>query len=546
VPLFDWDEVNFAECAREMIVTNNYSHVQLYFQPFWEKPPLFIWMQVVSMKVFGISEFAARFPNALCGIITLLVLFNFGKKLNNPSFGVIWVCIYATTMLPLLYFKSGIIDPWFNLFMFLSVYQLIQHSYITDSKKLFQTAIYAGIFLGLAVLTKGPVALIIVCGSVFAFIGLSHFNKFSSVKFLAIFILALILSGGSWFIFEAINGNVSVIKDFFEYQVRLFKTEDSGHGGSFFYHFVVLLFGCFPASFFLILAHKSADDDLKQIHHKKWMLALFWVVLLLFSIVKTKIVHYSSLCYFPLTYLASYAVIKFIAKEFVWKSWMTVVLILTSIVLGIIFLALGFFNELKSILINADIIDDPFALEILKSNISWNGYEWVIGLVFILFSFICSYQLFRGKIHWLFGYFVNSLVSMFTLIIFIIPKVEYASQHAAIEFYEFASKKGYYVETIGFKSYAYLFYGKVTDDYKNNPSFIKHYQKSLAEMKDNSESITQSFSKMMVYWLAEGKIDKPACFVAKITSEEDVKKYFKNLKKLYSKNGFIFYIRIPN
>ena len=34
MPLFDWDEINFAECAREMLVSNNYSDVQLYFQPF--------------------------------------------------------------------------------------------------------------------------------------------------------------------------------------------------------------------------------------------------------------------------------------------------------------------------------------------------------------------------------------------------------------------------------------------------------------------------------------------------------------------------------
>lgn len=39
--LFDWDEVNFAECAREMIVTGDYYHPQIDFEPFWEKPPLF-------------------------------------------------------------------------------------------------------------------------------------------------------------------------------------------------------------------------------------------------------------------------------------------------------------------------------------------------------------------------------------------------------------------------------------------------------------------------------------------------------------------------
>lgn len=73
--LFDWDEINFAESAREMIVTNNYSQVQINFEPFWEKPPLFIWLQVFCMKIFGINEFSARLPNALVGILTLSTLF---------------------------------------------------------------------------------------------------------------------------------------------------------------------------------------------------------------------------------------------------------------------------------------------------------------------------------------------------------------------------------------------------------------------------------------------------------------------------------------
>ena len=66
--LFDWDEINFAESAREMLVSGNYLRVQVDFQPFWEKPPLFFWLQALSMKVFGINEFAARFPNVVVGV----------------------------------------------------------------------------------------------------------------------------------------------------------------------------------------------------------------------------------------------------------------------------------------------------------------------------------------------------------------------------------------------------------------------------------------------------------------------------------------------
>ena len=86
VHLFDWDEINFAESAREMILTGNYLDVQINFETFWEKPPLFIWMQVLSMKIFGINEFAARFPNAIAGIVALFVLFNMGKKLKDSTF----------------------------------------------------------------------------------------------------------------------------------------------------------------------------------------------------------------------------------------------------------------------------------------------------------------------------------------------------------------------------------------------------------------------------------------------------------------------------
>jgi 4-amino-4-deoxy-L-arabinose transferase-like glycosyltransferase len=73
--LFDWDEINFAESAREMIESSNYLQVQINYLPFWEKPPFFFWLQVGAMKLFGINDFAARFPNALFGVIYLFTFY---------------------------------------------------------------------------------------------------------------------------------------------------------------------------------------------------------------------------------------------------------------------------------------------------------------------------------------------------------------------------------------------------------------------------------------------------------------------------------------
>jgi 4-amino-4-deoxy-L-arabinose transferase-like glycosyltransferase len=76
VHLFDWDEINFAEAAREMIQTGDYLTVRVDYQPFHEKPPLFFWMQAASMKAFGVNEFAARLPNAIIGILSLLFIYH--------------------------------------------------------------------------------------------------------------------------------------------------------------------------------------------------------------------------------------------------------------------------------------------------------------------------------------------------------------------------------------------------------------------------------------------------------------------------------------
>src|ERR1700741_4072097 len=90
VHLFDWDEVNFAESAREMLLTHNYKIVESNFQPFYENPPFFIWLQALSMHFYGVNEFAARLPNAICGIITMLVVFNAGRHVFKSQLGVLW------------------------------------------------------------------------------------------------------------------------------------------------------------------------------------------------------------------------------------------------------------------------------------------------------------------------------------------------------------------------------------------------------------------------------------------------------------------------
>jgi len=546
VHLFDWDEINFAECAREMLVTGDYSRVQLNFQPFWEKPPLFIWLQALSMKLFGVNEFAARFPNAVCGIITLNVLYSIGKKINDHRFALLWVLSYAASFLPFLYFKTGIIDPWFNFFILLNIYFTMLWLNNNTREKTNLNSVYAGIFAGLAVLTKGPVALIIIGLTVLIAWLRLKFNPFANLKNILLFVFALLLSGFSWFIYEILSGHMDIVKEFIAYQIRLFNTEDSDHGGFMFYHFVVLLVGCFPASVFFIPAHgKSTADTPFQVYVKKWMLYLFWVVLILFTIVKTKILHYSSMCYFPLTYLAAHSLYNIIYREKKFNKILLSIGAFLTVAAGIAFTCLPLIEKFKSKIISSGMIKDDFAIASLQTTVSWSGVEWLAGVLFLIAGLYFLFRIYKSSFEKaVFGLFITSLLTCWLLTLLIIPKVEPYSQGPAIEFYESLKGKDCYVETIGFKSYAYMFYTDRQPSH-NSTEMISFIKRNEEQMKKDGHSSAFSFNLMSLNWMLYEKLDKPAYFVMKVNEVDQSLKENPSLKELYRKGGFAFLIRNP-
>ncbi|MDD5570558.1 MAG: glycosyltransferase family 39 protein [Bacteroidales bacterium] len=519
VNLFDWDEINFAEAAREMITTNDYLTVKINYLPFWEKPPLFIWMQAASMNIFGINEFAARLPNALCGIITLLILFNIGKKTFDEKFGFIWALAFGGAVLPFLYFKSGIIDSCFNLFIFIGVYCFFVFSEnIKENKKHISQLLLSAIFIGLAILTKGPAALVIFIIAVVIYLFATKQKNIISLKHLLLFLFIVVIIGGLWFLIQICSGKYYLIVDFLKYQLRLFNTKDSGHGGFLLYHFIVLLFGVFPSS---VIALKGFgiknNDNIFQNNFKKLMMILFIVVLVIFSVVKTKIIHYSSLCYFPLSFLAAYTICKFLKGEIKWNKWMSIILIVIALIIGILEMSLQFIIKFKNEIINSGFIKDKFAVECLKADVSWSGYEFIPGLILIIGTITSLIILKKNKLFGVVLIYLTSIAFTAITMFMIIPKVDKYIQGTAIDFYKSKQNCNCYVETVGFKSYAHLFYAK-----KEKPQ-----NKNASDMQ----------------WLISGNIDKPVFFVCKINDADNFQKEYPQIKLLNKRNGYAFFMR---
>lgn len=523
VHLFDWDEINFAEAAREMILLDDYLRVHVRFLPFWEKPPLFFWLQVFAMKSIGIGEYAARLPNAICGILTLGILVRIGTTLYNVRFGIFWALCYLGSVLPHLYFKSGIIDPWFNLFIFLGLYFFIlgywkkkksEAIILTQSSWLY--TLFGGFILGLAILTKGPVAALIVGLVGLVYLVSQRFRLFIPPSQAICYGLMALIPFVTWLGIETWQNGSWFIKTFTEYQIRLMGTQDAGHGGFPGYHIVVLLIGCFPASIFALksmwgkLYQKECQADFRF-----WMQSLFWVVLILFSIVQSKIVHYSSLCYFPLTYFAALTLYRLDLQEIVWSKvlrWGLYAIgglfVLVCLSAPILATSLDFLKPLYQ--------NDPTAIASIEADVAWTGWEFLPGLVLMAILFISDRFLRQNQSYtgaWIL--FAGTALFVTLALTFYVQRVEGYSQRAAIEHWQSLQGIDCYVTTFGYKSYAPHFY-------------------SDAQVPDSAE-LAQNKD-----WLLYGEIDKDVYITTKLQRLDRLIDNVPDIEELGRKNGFVF------
>jgi 4-amino-4-deoxy-L-arabinose transferase-like glycosyltransferase len=525
VHLFDWDEINFAECAREMVETGNYLQVQLNYFPFWEKPPLFFWLQALSMHLWGVGEYAARFPNAVAGLVTLLLLYGAGKLLFDRTYGLLWAFLYLGSTLPHLYFKSGIIDPWFNLFMaaglfvfVLGYWQFREWEDRPGKGKAIWYFLGAGGLIGLAMLTKGPVGLLIPGLTMIVYWVYARLRWYVLPHHFMLVILGSLVVAGTWFGLEILANGPWFMEQFVEYQIRLLRTEDAGHGGFPGYHVVVLLLGCFPASVFALPAFFGLKPK-RALHRDfhRWMIFLFWVVLILFSLVQSKIIHYSSMAYFPLTYLGAYVLYQQLKKKRIAPTWWSRTWLGLGILIGALVTALGIVGPRVESWIRPLAKKDPFAYANLEAEVSWSGWEFMPGLFFIgltvvfFILFRKRFDLRRAMLYLAgMGLFVNLALITF------IKRVEGYSQRAALEFFSEKAGEEAYLHTVGYKSYAHLFYGDVQPG--------GHPQRGDLN------------------WLLKGDIDRPVYFSTKIHKADRLREY-PQLEEVGEKNGFVFFIR---
>ncbi|MBI2599051.1 glycosyltransferase family 39 protein [Candidatus Curtissbacteria bacterium] len=89
-PSLYWDEASLGYNAYSILKTGRDEHGKFLpttnFAAFGDyKPPGYIYTTVPSIAIFGLTEFAIRFPSALFGTLTVLLTYLLAKKLFGES-----------------------------------------------------------------------------------------------------------------------------------------------------------------------------------------------------------------------------------------------------------------------------------------------------------------------------------------------------------------------------------------------------------------------------------------------------------------------------
>ncbi len=167
LPMIGTSEARYAEIARIMAETGDWITPWFdYGVPFWGKPPLSFWLEAMSFRLFGVSEFAARLPSWLVNIGVLALIYNVTRNIAGHRRALGAALIYSTMALSFMMSGAVLTDPFLVLGTTLSLVSIILALRTSHSK--WRWYFFVGLAIGL--LAKGPLALVLVGGPLFVWV----------------------------------------------------------------------------------------------------------------------------------------------------------------------------------------------------------------------------------------------------------------------------------------------------------------------------------------------------------------------------------------
>lgn len=244
---FDADEPAYAQAAREMAESGDWVTPRFNDRPRFDKPPLFYYLIMLSYRLFGVTEFAARFWSALAGVALTGMLWVAGRRWLGPQAGLMASAVFSASLLTGLLARAAVTDMLLCLFVTAAILAGLL-ALQAPAPRARRVATAGWVAMALAVLVKGPVGLLIpglaLGGSLLLLreirSGVPRLVPWQGpALFLAIAApwYALVLAANGWAFVEGF-----LIK----HNLSRFSGVISSHGGPVWFYVPVLLIGFFP------------------------------------------------------------------------------------------------------------------------------------------------------------------------------------------------------------------------------------------------------------------------------------------------------------
>lgn len=119
--VIDYDEGHYCQAPLRMIQSGDWVTPYVNGVRFLEKPPLMYWLTAISLRVFGVNEFALRFPTALAVVLLVWVVALLASRAAGARAAVIAGLSISFSVGTYLFTRETLHDIWLVLFVALAM-----------------------------------------------------------------------------------------------------------------------------------------------------------------------------------------------------------------------------------------------------------------------------------------------------------------------------------------------------------------------------------------------------------------------------------------
>jgi len=346
------DEPRYAWIARDMAETGDWVTPRLYGKPWFEKPPLFYWGAALCFKLFGVSEAAARLPSAISALLATLAMTWLALRLYGAETARWLLLLLPTTVGMIGFSHAAATDMPFSAMLTIAMVCAAVVLGLTRNENTpilprtpWLALILFGFFLGLAVLAKGPAAIMLSGGAIFFRALFTNRWRDALRLFHPAAIASFCLTALPWYILCA-RRNPDFFRIFIiEHNFKRYLTPEFQHIQPFWYYGPIVLLALLPWTSMLAAA---ANDFRQPPGAASWrmppsMYFSCWIAftLVFFSASKSKLPGYILPAIPPLGLLLAQSISLRVRKIAMGNRWI-------GSTCGIMLFALGVLAALQS------------------------------------------------------------------------------------------------------------------------------------------------------------------------------------------------------